>query len=156
MKASQLPSHSHYTSEKKGFVFSLDSVLAIILFISLVLGPSYYLFKGTKGFISNIEVNRVMHDTAKMLDKKKVLQTLSKEIIEPEIEYLVPENYNYGIDIRCYEYTSGFVERDIITIDHNSDNLVQKVEGKHFFITYTSGPQKEIDKYCKMKWEAGI
>lgn len=161
MKANQPLSRSHYTSKKrkdnpKGFVFSLDSILAIILFLSLVLAPSYYFFKGTKGFISSIEVNRVMYDTAKALDKKKTLQTLSKDIIETELTYLVPENYKYKAEIRCYEYSGSFIERDIITIDHNSDTLIQKVSGKYLFFTYTSGPQKELDKYCRIKWEAGI
>ena len=84
---------------KKGFVFALDIVFAIAVFIILLLAVRYYVAGFHKDSLPDIQTARTGSDILAVLDNKGTLNERSTNEIETKMGDLLPPNYEMRITI---------------------------------------------------------
>lgn len=84
---------------RKGFVFSLDTAVAVLLTVLMMSAAHRYMADSEKNSISNAQMAAVGSDIAALLDYKGILQTLDEEKIESGMNDLMPQNYDMMLKI---------------------------------------------------------
>jgi len=136
---------SKYTG--KGFVFSLDAFLALIiafLFIGLIV---YNPFEENKNVIARIEGQRQANDLLDLMDRKEILGDLDLDRIEQEMDSALSEQYDWTITITEYtEESTLFSKTGTSSIGNTAEDLSEKdvIKGNRIFLSFDG---KEIDKY---------
>ncbi|PIN86409.1 hypothetical protein COV19_04985 [Candidatus Woesearchaeota archaeon CG10_big_fil_rev_8_21_14_0_10_44_13] len=79
---------------KKGFVFSLDIAIAVLVTLLIMAAAHRNIVNAEKNSLPNAQMAAVGSDIAALLDHKGVLQTLDEEKIESGMNDLMPQNYD--------------------------------------------------------------
>lgn len=120
----------------KGFVFSLDIIIAITIVGAMLLVSTFYITKAGGESVSKLETIRIGADVLALLDYGGSLDTLSVDVIEVELNRILPINYHMRIKILCRGDNPIIVETTDI---FPKDRFIGV--GKRVFVTNTS-------KYC--------
>lgn len=116
---------------KKGFVFTLDSLIAILVAFILIGASANYVSK-SESAESNIQISRTGSDLVSMLAKTNSFDSLNSILMQNELNEALPENYGFRISLECsdedLEQTANLVLGDIIP----ENKFVGA--GKRFFI----------------------
>ena len=85
----------------KGFVFSLDIVMAFIVVILFVVASIYFSSKGNYDNITDLQLTKIADDITTVLDYNKRFDSLDRNIIRSNIDGVLPDNYNMTFRIEC-------------------------------------------------------
>ncbi|MAG08759.1 hypothetical protein CMO89_04745 [Candidatus Woesearchaeota archaeon] len=85
----------------KAFIFSLDMIMAIIIVMSILIVSTFYITKASDETVSKLQTIRIGSDVLAVLDYKGVLDTLSVEDIEVELNRILPINHHIRIKVSC-------------------------------------------------------
>ncbi len=122
--------------KSKGFIFSLDAIIAIIIVAALLAVSIFYVTKAGGESVSKLQTIRIGADVLALLDYDGTLDTLSVQSIEIGLNTLLPINYHMRIEADCMGQDPIIVE----TIDvAPQDRFIGG--GRRVFVTNTS-------KYC--------
>ncbi len=119
-------------SGKRGFVFSLDVIIAIFVVTSILAASTFYIAKAGEDSVSNLQAIKVGSDIAAVLDYDGTLDTLNVDIIEVELNRVLPINNHMMIRIECSGQDSFVVETTDI---YPNDRFIGT--GKRVFVTNT-------------------
>ena len=89
---------------KKGFIFTLDVTLAILLVIIVVVTANHYT-RFDQGSTEDLQVTKLGSDIMAVLDNTELLDTLSTLMIEAKLKEITPPNY--GIRLKITTSLSG-------------------------------------------------
>ncbi|MEA2036064.1 MAG: hypothetical protein U9O94_01040 [Nanoarchaeota archaeon] len=123
-------------SRNKGFVFTLDATLAVVILIPLLAFSAFYITKAGGESVSKLQTIRIGGDVLAVLDYDGTLDTLSVESIEIGLNRILPINYHMRINVKCENQGPIIVE----TTDVFPKNRFIGA-GKRVFIANT-------DEYC--------
>jgi len=141
----------HYGN--KGFVFSLDALIAIIVVIILLTTAYYYIAKSEENKLSNLQMAKIGSDILAVLDYKDMLKPsdlYQLQEIEDKVAELLPANYEIRIEIdhgcvcddnmsNCNDFESTTQCKDnflIGTLDLPNDRFI--ATGYRFFVRQSS------------------
>jgi len=85
----------------RGFVLSLDALIATLVVILILVASAYYIHDLDDGSFSKLQMVRTGSDILVLLEHEGFLQTLDKDGIENELMVLLPINYDMRIDVNC-------------------------------------------------------
>lgn len=133
----------HY-GNKKGFVFTLDSIIAIIVAFILIGASANYVSK-SENSESSIQISRTGSDIIAMLAKTNSFDSFNSASIQNEVNEALPENYNLRINLECSDEDLNPSE-NIILGDSIPENKFVGA-GKRFFIV-----ENPSINYCMVKY----
>lgn len=88
----------HYGN--KGFVFLLDTAIAILLTFILLTTAYYYVIKSEESTLSNLQIARTGSDILAVLDYGDMLKPIAYQLqIKNKMNNLLPKNYDMKIEI---------------------------------------------------------
>jgi hypothetical protein len=88
---------------RKGFFFSLDVLIAIIIAFVLIAGIFYHILRGQEDKYANLYMSKVANDALVSLGKNKTLETLDDDMIKNILTEILPKNFAYKLNITVYE-----------------------------------------------------
>jgi len=89
----------HYGN--RGFVFSLDITIAVVIVILILLSANQYLNKGDDDSLARLQMVKIGGDIMAILDYQDILDGLNSGVIQSEKNNLLPVNYQMRIKIDC-------------------------------------------------------
>ena len=81
----------------KGFVFSLDAFVAVLVFAVVLLISGYYVTVLNQDRVPDLQMIKTGQDILAVLDYKGTLDTLDINQIENEVNNILPVNYHMRI-----------------------------------------------------------
>ncbi len=91
--------------EMKGFVFSLDALLAISIVLIIFIALTFSLIKGQQDYLTKAMITKYANDILIVLDENETLDTLNETFIKEELKKVIPINLCAMLHIDSYEYT---------------------------------------------------
>jgi len=126
---------------RKGFAFSIDALLAVVVATILIAGISTNILRD-KNKVENAYLQKISNDILVTLNKNKTLDTLNKTLIENILSEVIPDTIAYTLNITVYECQDQNC-RNFVTVDGNgiyivSSNLTvsDSVTAKRVFLTF--------------------
>ncbi|MBS3168400.1 hypothetical protein J4216_04700 [Candidatus Woesearchaeota archaeon] len=117
-----------YRYGNRGLIFTLDIIVAVIVFsIALVLSV-YYVSQASENKIPQIQMANIGSDIISLMDNKGVLQTLDSSTIENEKNLVLPKAYEMRILIQTKNNKT-------IDVGGIPSNGILTISGKKYFIT---------------------
>lgn len=126
---------------RKGFAFSIDALLAVVVAIILIAGIFTNISRD-KNKVENAYLQKVANDILVTLNKNKTLDTLNKTLIENILNEVTPAAIDYTLNITVYECQDQDC-RSFVTVDGNSIYISSStlagsdsVTAKRVFLTF--------------------
>jgi len=124
---------------RKGFFFSLDTAFAIMIAIILVIGIFFNL-KSQNGEFEKLYLSKLANDVLITLDKNRTLETLNNSTIENSLNYILPDNLAFKLNITIYKCKEN-IRCDEFVINNTfsiSSNIPEEnsVIAKRAFLTF--------------------
>lgn len=85
---------------KKGLVFTIDSLLAAIIFFMIISASSFYILK-SESEMSKVHISRVGSDVITLLENKGIFNGLDELAIENNLSDILPLNYKLNLNLTC-------------------------------------------------------
>ena len=85
----------------KGFIFSLDIFMAIIVITLSITASLLFIFRANDNNISLLQETKIADDITSVLDYNKKFDSLNKNTIISNINSVIPQNYNMSFRIEC-------------------------------------------------------
>ncbi len=101
----------------KGFVFSVDIAIGLVIVASILAMSSVYILSSEKSGISEIALRKTGSDIIAVMDYEGVLGTYNKTAIEGNLSSLIPFNMNMSMVINKYDTNGDFLDRLQINAD---------------------------------------
>lgn len=131
---------------KKGFVFTLDVLIAAVLVFLVVLTANNYASEG-KNTLSNLQTVRTGSDIVALMENTNGFSSLNENAIKSNLSNLLPKNYNLNLNISCSNISLSS------TINMNISKVVPGNQfvgaGKRFF---TISSNRSITNYCTVNY----
>ena len=97
----------------KGFVFTLDALLATTIALVILIATYTMIPKGQQDYFLESYQTKIANDILIVLDKSNILETHDKTLIQNYLASALPSNYAAELDVQVYECTApkcdGFV-----------------------------------------------
>ena len=120
----------------KGFVFSLDAMLSIVIVI-IALTAIYFLSAEVKqDSLSQLVFKKQADDLLISLDKAGDLATLNSTFINNSINSTVPSSLQWKMEINYYNYSNGFVLAGNLSFQKNTSNGTSSVTSQREFLVF--------------------
>lgn len=91
---------------KKGFFFSIDTALAIVITTIIIFGIFFNLSKSQQDLSGGLYLSKLANDALITLDRNKTLDTLNETIIKNGLNDILPNNLAFKLNITVYECTN--------------------------------------------------
>ncbi len=133
---------------KKGFIFTLDSLIAVVVMIAILTASSGYMSKIENSGV-NIQVSRTGSDITALLENSGALENLSSSQIESSLNEILPNDYNMKLIIECTD--TDLAETANVTIGSSLPEQKFVGAGRRFFVVKTDEVNYCIAKYWTWK-----
>lgn len=130
---------------KKGFVFSIDSALAVVIAAIIISGIYFNLFKGQQDLSGNLYSSKLTNDALITLNKNKILDTLNESTIKNRLNDILPDNLAFKLNVTVYECDDQACRNFVVVSGKNlyilSHNVTEEdsVSSKRMFLTFQDG-----------------
>src|SRR3989344_2386991 len=130
---------------KKGMIFTLDSLVAVSIFLIVIATSSYYSSQSNSE-ISKLQISRTGSDISTLLENSGGLDSLDSALIENNISHVLPQNYQINLNITCQDKSLSTYNSWIV-----GDEIPEKefvASGRRFFvITYNNSADFCMTQY---------
>lgn len=127
----------------KGFVFTLDAVIAATVAIVLLMVIFNVLFLNTTNFFNNQQLASVGNDLFAIMEQNGTFHeyvSKSENVIEEDLQnqmQILPPNYCGNITIKFYKYQNGFIIDKLANeVKTNCVFSNEKTKVKRVFVDY--------------------
>ncbi|MFH1663714.1 MAG: hypothetical protein ABH986_02810 [archaeon] len=134
-------------STAKGFVFTSDALLALIIAFLFISMNSFNPFYQSDNIMTKIEGQRKVNDLFDIMDRKGIFSQLDLTRIEQEMDSAFGTQYEWRITISEFiEENDSFRQTGTYTTGNNSEDLSEKdvIKGNRIFLSFA---EKKISKY---------
>ena len=90
--------------DKRGFVFTLDSLIAMIILFVIIGISSSYVSRG-ESELYKLQLSRTGSDLLTLLENKEAFDSMNSASIGNEISNILPQNYHININLTCANET---------------------------------------------------
>jgi hypothetical protein len=88
---------------KKGFVFTLDSLFAVIVATTILSATFFMMSNAQKDYFREMQMNQIANDALIVLDELGVLESHNKSEIKNKLVEVMPTNYGAKLKVFPYE-----------------------------------------------------
>lgn len=128
----------------KGYIFSIDMVLSIIILAVFLISISFFLSRVDDPF-SNIILQKEADDALIVLDKYGDLSTLNSTVITNSLNSMLPRSVKWNMELSYYNYSGGFALAGNNTFGSAHQQAKEMVSVDRPFLTFENG---SIANYC--------
>lgn len=133
----------------KGYIFSLDALLAMLLFISSAALLPVLFSLDEQPSTSLISINEA-NDVVNVLLKNNVFQGMIKQDIQKQLVKLMPKGLKNRVEVKTYTKAgSTFTLSQTVTIGGAVPGNTFVYKGKKFFLTFSG---KRISRYGEIDY----
>jgi len=134
---------------KKGFIFSLDLIVGIIIISIVLIFTSFLLFRGSEFDLSQYSLVLIGSDLVKVMDNQEIFDTLNHDYIEEKMQEILPGNYQILLRVEGnFSANNGLIEVGPELPDNRAIFTGRKValtnESVYLKITYFIWGKEEI------------
>lgn len=137
-----------HCGSKKAMVFTLDSLIAVVVMVAVLAASSEYISK-IENSGANLQVSRTGSDITALLENSEAMENLSSSQIENRINEILPDDYDMRLIIECTD--TDLAETADITIGNSPPERKFVGAGRRFFVVKTDGVNYCIAKYWTWK-----
>ena len=139
-------------TKTRGYVFSADIILAVIVFILLFAAMQYSLTEPEASGVETLQMRQIMDDLLSLLDRDQVLQSFNESTISAAVNEALPARFDYKMSIEKWSVsgeTQGLVsEMEFGNTEADLSDL-EFVKGRRTFVkTSLTG----IDSYYNLEY----
>jgi len=132
---------------KKGFFFSLDTALAVIVATVLIIGTFFNLSKGQEDVFGRLYISKIANDVLITLNKNKTLDTLDSALIKNRLNDILPDNLAFKLNITVYECDSSTCQKFNVVSGKNvlinpDSQEIDSITAKRSFLTFENNQIK--------------
>lgn len=111
VKLSKMKLRPKFMSSKKGFIFTLDVALGIIISLMVIAVSVYFMTRGSESSLPQYQLLTTGSDIITVLDKQNVFDALNPSTIENQMGILLPSRYGMLIRIQGnFSQSGGIIE----------------------------------------------
>ncbi|MFH1751611.1 MAG: hypothetical protein ABH821_01585 [archaeon] len=125
--------------KSKGFVLSIDALLAVGIFILLSYLVFYHSFEARSNPEAVLMLQQNFNDSLDLMDKERILQSMNESLISSQLDSVLSSQYGWKLKIQEFKYShNNFeLEKEIILGQENLDlNLVDVARGRRLFLSF--------------------
>lgn len=120
----------------RGFALSIDALLSVII-LSLFISAIYFFSSQTSNNQHNpLLLKKQADDLLIMLDNSGDLSTLNSTVIGQSINSSIYPSLDWNMELRSYNYSSGFVEDTNTTFGSNYSSIENLVLSQREFLIF--------------------
>jgi len=90
--------HKYSLKSGKGFIYTLDAIVAITLVTAIIL--TFNLSFNTETNASSIILRTISGDLINVMNENKIFYDIDKVIIDTEVQKVLPKNYKFSYKIK--------------------------------------------------------
>lgn len=98
----------HYSKSSfgnKGFIFTLDALVAVFIVALIISVSSIFAFKQLNQKFNSLQIDKIGADVIATLDYRNDFNSLDKNYIDTKIKNLLPKNYDISYKMVCQNIT---------------------------------------------------
>ncbi len=140
----------------RGYIFSADIILAVIIFVLLFGAMQYSLTEPTASGVEVLQLRQIMDDVLSLLDRDETLQTFNASTIATAIGGALPINYDHKAVLQKWTLAgSAFTLSETKEFGNTAEDLTEKefVKGRRIFTKLSA---TGIDSYYNLEYWAWI
>ncbi len=123
----------------KAFVFSIDYLIALMLFVSIVYAV-HYLSASTSAPISNsLLMKKQAQDILAVLHKTHSLDSLNQNTLNSSLSSLIGDRLNWMLNVEYYNYSGGFELVGNFSVSNTATVSNNTVTAHRTFVVYQEG-----------------
>ncbi len=128
----------------KGYVFTMDMVLSIVILTVFLISISFFLSRVDDPY-SNVVLQKEADDALIVLDKYGDLSTLNSTVIANSLNSMLPRSVKWNMELNYYNYSSGFTLAGNNTFGSAYQQAREVVSVDRPFLTFEN---QSIANYC--------
>ena len=109
----------------KGFIFSLDALLAVFVF-SIILASVFIFYQQEQSRVADSNTVIIASDIISALDEKKIFDSLDTTLIANNLSLYLPPNLNMSLKLQIYDDNLNFQQTKQVNTDIVSDHYQGK------------------------------
>ena len=121
--------------DKRGFIFILDSLIAVII-LFIVIGASSYISKSSSE-LSKLQISRTGSDITALLENKGVFDSLDYSEINESLAGILPLTYSLRMNVTCSDDELSEYSSIIVGDDVPEKKFI--ASGRRFFVATKNG-----------------
>lgn len=140
----------------RGYIFSADIILAVIIFVLLFGAMQYSLTEPTASGVEVLQLRQILDDVLSLLDRDGTLQTFNTSTIATVIDDALPINYDHKAVLQKWTLAgSAFTLSETKEFGNTAEDLTEKefVKGRRIFTKLSA---TGIDSYYNLEYWAWI
>lgn len=124
----------------RGYIFTLDSALAAMLFAGILLSLAYFAAQSPKSQYSALQAKYAADDVLSTFERKGILQTFNYAYISQELNQTLPPHISAQMKIDTYLYIDGnFSQQNSTTFGSTQPNNTIIQTRERLFVSGHSG-----------------
>lgn len=121
----------------KGFVFSLDAALALLLVLGTFFAANFFVFEAQTEGWSRLSIKRQAEDIMFLLDRTQTLQSLDSETVQNFVDDILTNNLQMHIDIQTFSFQdNNFVLDTVVSVGPDPPGDRDVIEGRRLFLIF--------------------
>jgi hypothetical protein len=132
---------------RKGFIFSIDAMLSVLVLIALMVPIMYFSSSASSTNLPMLDLERKGSDTLIVLDKTGVIDSKNSTAIEQAINQMLTSNLSWSLTAEYYNYTgTTFTLNQTLTFGQNDSNATNEAAAYRMFVVRNDTTGR-IDNY---------
>ncbi len=133
----------------KGFVFSLDAMIGVFVFIMLLPAIFHFIQEPKQSYVGESNSVLIASDIMSVLDAGGILDTLDESQISDSLNSYLPSNLNMSITLNIYKDDLSFQETKQVNTDLTGNHFL----GKWLYIV---GNLTDVKNYVMAEYKVGF
>jgi len=127
--------HNRGTVTRKGFVFSIDAMLSVLVLAALLAPIMYFSSSASSTNIPILDLERKGSDTLILLDKTNVIQGRNSTAIGQAVNLTLTSALAWSLTAEYYNYTgTAFTLNQTLTLGQNDSNATSEAAAYRVFV----------------------
>ncbi len=135
--------------QNKGFVFTLDTLLGVIVLAMFLVSFSFFSSQTSESPYPLLLLNKQAYDVLAVLDKTEKLGTLDADIIAESLNETLQESFSWNMQIEYYNKSAGLQHVGNFTFGSDYGDVNRIVVAERMFIVFENqtGPDEKVEYY---------
>jgi hypothetical protein len=150
-------------SNNRGFIFSLDALIAVIILVIFAADIAFLSSGSSDASIGKLLLKKQAADLLASMDRSGMLASMDAGNINSTLEIAIPPGTGYNLEIDYYEYdyshsSSGgafFPENTFIFSDGDADAATQEASSQRNFVVIRGGATPQFGVATLTLWNGG-
>lgn len=136
---------------RKGFIFSMDAILAVVLLVLFLVAFSFFSSSAIENPYTLLMMQKQANDVLLILDKNEELGTMDTELMETSLNSTLTSSLSWNMQMEYYNHSGGLMHLGNFTFGQDYTDADQIVLVERLFVVFdenqTYGNAKSVKYY---------